>query len=429
MRNLRSSLSVINFEKFGETKGKVFTADNFAKDWESIYVIPGELYDGVVNADTYHKVDRKALVLDMKNPRMAYVMADENNPVYIPAARFDKSADGKYVRKGFLVFSLDFNQMLPESVFFLCKQGFWEKLLKTRDYSLYFEADEFPNGDIVYYTMEECFLCDVSVSNGASIECEIPSLNQQREKISEFRTEEKYLDDIIAKKERNMLRNTTSDLVHMLGTPYSHINSALELLSYSKDDKVKGHAEYIRSNFEYMMRLIKSNSLDFKIMSQDKIPVVDFLEKYVKDWSQYGSNTFKLEFINEGIGSSTCILGNKDALTIMLDNLLDNANRHGFFKTKSEKNFVKIRIEMIDGKLNLSVANNGKLMPEDFTIDDYAASGVFATSTGRSGIGGAQVCRIVNSMNGTIDFISEKVSYPDREEPLVTFMILIPVVK
>ena len=33
MSNIGSSLDVINFKKFGVTKGKVFAADNFAKDW------------------------------------------------------------------------------------------------------------------------------------------------------------------------------------------------------------------------------------------------------------------------------------------------------------------------------------------------------------------------------------------------------------
>ena len=57
MSNLGGSLSVIKFEKFGEAKGKVFTADNFAKDWDSIHVIPSELSDGVVNDHIFHKVD------------------------------------------------------------------------------------------------------------------------------------------------------------------------------------------------------------------------------------------------------------------------------------------------------------------------------------------------------------------------------------
>ena len=154
MSNLRSSLSVINFEKFGETKGKVFTADNFAKDWDSIYVVPSELSDGIVNDKAFHKVNRKALVLDMKNPRMAYVLANQDDPVFVPAARFEKIAEGRYIlaRNGFLIFNLDFSIMVPEFVFFLCRQGFWEKLLKSRDYTICFDLN---------CTIEEGFLTEM----------------------------------------------------------------------------------------------------------------------------------------------------------------------------------------------------------------------------------------------------------------------------
>ena len=138
MSNLGSCLSVIKFEKFGETKGKVFTADNFAKNWDSIYVIPSELSDGIVNDKTFHKVDRKALVLDIKNPRMAYVIANQENPVFVPAARFEEIAEGKYAYKGFLIFNLDFSILLPEYIFFLCSQGFWENLLKIIDQPIIF---------------------------------------------------------------------------------------------------------------------------------------------------------------------------------------------------------------------------------------------------------------------------------------------------
>ena len=199
MSKIGNTLGVIKFEKFGETKGKVFTADNFAKDWDSIYVIPSELSDGIVNDQTFHKVNRKALVLDMKNPRMAFVLADPENPVFVPAARFDKTVDGTYVPKGFLVFILDFSRLLPEFVFFLCRQGSWEKLLRNRDYSIYFTE--------IQPSMEECFLTEMSEINGVSLRGELPSLSRQRERIADFRAEEKYLDDIVASKERKMLKN------------------------------------------------------------------------------------------------------------------------------------------------------------------------------------------------------------------------------
>lgn len=427
MSNLRSSLDTINFEKFGETKGKVFTADNFAKDWDSIFVIPSELSDGIVNDQTFHKVDRKALVLDMKKPRMAYVMANRENPVFVPAARFDKTAEGKYASKGFLIFNLAFNIFLPESVFLLCRNGFWEKLLNRRDYSLYFEVVDFP------ITLEGCFLTEMSDTPGASLGIEIPSLSQQREKIAEFKAEEKYLDDIVASKERKMLKKTSSDLNHMMGTPYIRINNALELLSQDVDDEGKSRISYIRDNFGYIKRLIEMNGANFNDYPKAKISIVGFMERYIRGWENYGSKTFSIEFYCDGdFEVENTILANETALAIMMDCLLDNANRHGFHKTKSPDNKVKIRLDQttLGNKrvVIIAVGNNGKPMPKDFSIDDYITSGKFGTDTGRSGLGGSHVYKIVSSMDGTLDFISEAVSSEEKDEWWTTFMITVPLV-
>lgn len=431
MSNLYSSLSVINFEKFGETKGKVFTADNFAKDWDSIYVIPSELTDGVVNDQTFHKVDQKALVLDMKNPRMAYVLASQDNPVYVPAARYDETAEGKYVRKGFLIFNLDFGRVLPETVFYLCKTGFWEKLLKRRDYSDCFDVYFDDKGDVISHTMEGCFLTETGDSYEHSLRFEIPSLSQQKERISEFRAEEKYLDDIVASKERKMLKKTSSDLIHMLGTPYNRINNALELLLGDVDDEGKSRINYIRDNFGYIKRLIEMNGADFNDYPKAKINLVEFMKRYILGWENYGSKTFSIEFYCDGeFGEENTILANETALTIMMDCLLDNANRHGFHKKHSPDNKVKINLDRTElGNetfVIISVGNNGKPMPKDFSIDDFITSGKFGTETGRSGLGGSHVFKIVSSMNGNLDFISEAISSEEKDEWWTIFTISVP---
>ena len=423
MKNIGSSLDVINFKKFGETKGKVFTADNFAKDWDSIYVLPSELSDGIVNDQVFHKVDRKALVLDMKNPRMAYVMANQDNPVYVPAARFDETAEGEYVRKGFLIFNLDFSSLLPESVFFLCRIGIWEKLLDSRDYSLYFTQYQ--------VSMEECFLTEMDDNHGVSLKYENPSLSRQRERIAEFKAEEKYLDDIVASKERKMLKKTSSDLIHMLGTPYTRINNALDLLSQDVDDEGRSRISYIRDNFGYIQRLIEMNGANFNDYPKDKINIVGFMERYIRGWENYGSKTFSIEFYCDGdFEVENTILANESALAIMMDCLLDNANRHGFHKTSSPDNKVKIRLDQttLSNKhvAIIAVGNNGKPMPKDFSIDDYITSGKFGTETGRSGLGGSHVYKVVSSMDGTLDFISEAVSTEEKDEWWTTFMITVP---
>ena len=67
-------------------------------------------------------------------------------------------------------------------------------------------------------------------------------------------------------------------------------------------------------------------------------------------------------------------------------------------------------------------------MPKDFSIDDYITSGKFGIDTGRSGLGGSHVYKIVSSMDGTLDFISEAVSSEEKEEWWTTFMITVPLV-
>ena len=423
MSKLGNTFGVINFEKFGETKGKVFTADNFAKDWDSIYVIPSELSDGIVNDQTFHKVDRKALVVDIKNPRMAYVMANQENPVFVPAARFDKTDKGTYVPKGFLIFILDFSRLLPEFVFFLCRQGSWEKLLKNRDYSLCFTQYQL--------SLEECFLTEMSEIHGVSLRGELPSLSQQRERIADFKAEEKYFDDIVASKERKMLKKTSSDLIHMMGTPYIRINNALDLLSQDVDNECKSRISYIRDNFGYIKRLIEMNGANFNDYPKAKVNIVDFMERYIHGWENYGSKTFSIEFYYDGdFERENTILANETALAIMMDCLLDNANRHGFHKTSSPDNKVKIHLDQttLNNKraVIIAVGNNGKPMPKDFSIDDYITSGKFGTDTGRSGLGGSHVYKIVSSMDGTLDFISEAVSSEEKDEWWTTFMITVP---
>ena len=279
--------------------------------------------------------------------------------------------------------------------------------------------------------MEESFLYDTSFDHVTSLRHEIPSPSQQRERIAEFRAEEKYLDDILASKERKMLKKTSSDLIHMLGTPYTRINNALELLSQDVNDEGKSRINYIRDNIKFIQRMIEMNGVDINDYRKEEINIVEFMERYILGWENYGSKTFSIEFYcDDKFERENYILANETALAIMMDCLLDNANRHGFHKTKAPKNKVKICLDRTtiagENSVVIAVGNNGKPMSKDFSIDDYITSGRFGTETGRSGLGGSRVFKIVSSMGGTLDFISEADSSVEKNEWWTTFIITIP---
>ena len=73
--------------------------------------------------------------------------------------------------------------MIPEFIFYLCRRGFWEDLLKSRDYVLYF--------DLYESTMEGCFLTEANYIEGPSLGVGLPPTSQQRERIEEFEVSSK----------------------------------------------------------------------------------------------------------------------------------------------------------------------------------------------------------------------------------------------
>ena len=55
----------------------------------------------------------------------------------------------------------------------------------------------------------------------------------------------------------------------------------------------------------------------------------------------------------------------------------------------------------------LSVSNNGKPFPKDFSIEKYISRGEFCGDTGRTGLGGNHVYNIAKSHSGFINLTSD----------------------
>lgn len=92
---------------------------------------------------------------------------------------------------------------------------------------------------------------------------------------------------------------------------------------------------------------------------------------------------------------------------IMMQNVVKNAYDHGFnvkdpeFKMPPQPE-IMIEADIINDVLRLRIMNNGKPLPEGFDKHDYITSG-FTTSTGNTGLGGAQIDAIVRQHGGTLE--------------------------
>lgn len=230
----------------------------------------------------------------------------------------------------------------------------------------------------------------------------------------------------LADEGRKDIYSVVSNLRHMLGSPFSNISVAIENLKmYLPDNEdYKQSLDYLKDNLDYVSRLIDLNCQTIDTSKKSKIDVEKFFKTYVDKWNNYGSKNFELK-LSFSIVPGTYIVGNETALTVMLDELLRNADKHGFRRKYSDENYVDISVELIDAdsdepKILLDVTNNGKPFPEDFTIDDYITAGKFNKETGTSGLGGRQVYNICKSFGGDMDLLT------DATDGKTTFLFFIP---
>ena len=125
------------------------------------------------------------------------------------------------------------------------------------------------------------------------------------------------------------------------------------------------------------------------------------------------------EFIGRAGDPITYIEFPKDALTIILDNIISNAVSHGFTNTEKE-HVIRFRFESKGSKVILSISNNGIPLP---TGKDPESIFVYGETNGDTrshyGIGGYQVKNLMKEFDGEAEIISTP-----EEEFTVTYNLI-----
>ena len=126
----------------------------------------------------------------------------------------------------------------------------------------------------------------------------------------------------------------------------------------------------------------------------------------IKGWAERGTPLTFVEFP-------------KEALTIILDNIVSNAVSHGFTDTEKEYT-IRLRTEIKGSKVILSISNNGSPLP---TNKEPESIFVYGDTNGDTrshyGIGGYQVKNFMKEFDGDAEIIST----PD-EEFTVTYNLI-----
>lgn len=213
------------------------------------------------------------------------------------------------------------------------------------------------------------------------------------------------------------IQQNISDLEHMLGPTQFRIGrifSSIQMnISQSKD--CSKLFKELKDNVDYMNRIIKYSyaKINEKDLHLKKNDIIDFIKNYCNSWNNYSGNYFDLS-LDISLQKERNILFDKTFLSVLLDSILTNAERHGFDKTQQKGNKVNISIseELCFEKpyIIIRIANNGHPFPTGFTMNDYITRGRFSADTGRSGLGGYHVYKIAKGHQGFI-YIGSNMSW------------------
>lgn len=259
----------------------------------------------------------------------------------------------------------------------------------------------------------------ISMENLLKIRISLPSLEEQKKilmkaKIQEFGNQQKRLNQL----------DIALDMGHSLGMPISRIQSILGpfLEKKQEDGLIYDKLKKINDNINLVNRIIESKGNFNQPLYM--VDLKEFIDDYLEAWDNLPYKSFIVKPTIYELSYPAVVMGDKIMLSIMMDNILTNAHKHGFNKTENKENFVQIKLNQVTYQGNsyvcLSVGNNGKPFETNFSIQDYITKGFYGKCTGITGIGGYDIYRIIKKMNGYL-------SINKSDEYFVIIDVLLPI--
>lgn len=274
-----------------------------------------------------------------------------------------------------------------------------------------------------------------------NVKINLPSIEEQRAKVTGILEISAKINQLQA--ERNALAhgfgqkqfNEFASLKHTLGTPRQNILSYAEALISFFEKNPSTESEQVSAAFKEKMGVDLKSA--FQAIKHDINFISELLEKgenglQLSDYILELINLQDLEKLITKVNSASYnyrliiqplksynkaeqgIISNNTLLKILLDNILMNAQKHGF-ESKKQSNEVVIDLSVLEDNLKIDIKNNGKKFPKGFDKEKFIAKYSTANPNSGTGIGGYDINRIIEYFNGTWDLIlNEDGIYPVR---------------
>ena len=277
-----------------------------------------------------------------------------------------------------------------------------------------------------------------------SISVLVPTLISQQESLCKEDTRSRLVEsDRQLLESAETFRRDIHMKKHAIGQTIFNLNNWMKVLQRARregngvvDDNASVGTNHkikvadIYSNIEAIMRELqeKISKLDRGYgMQCREIPLTDFIEDYIQ---KHPSPFFQYVFdsmsdrarqtVKDLHGEIVIAKGDPmgsvnfpvEALTIIFDNIINNACCHGFENTADSKNMVRIEIMREGGNYIVNISNNGKPLLSGYDSESVLTYGISSKEgNGHYGIGGYEVRKLMQEFDGDAKVISN----PDDE--------------
>lgn len=416
----------------GGIYGRIFTEKNFAKDWNSIYVHPSELDYGI-SENGMRKIVSPTLVMASHSSMMAFVLASEEDPVFI-CSGFKRTQNLGYILLFGLRPSLD-----PDYVFYMSKYDSWTSISHGIGEIGGFWGDSWKDVGVVFddglddlgaITAESVFR---SANIALIAPIEVPPISVQKQRIADAMAMEKMLQEKMAEKERKFQQKEWLNEAHIrnskhrLSNEVMPIRMSIERLQNFFEKHPDGvnlsdvigemTNQSVKDLLEDLSCSVKNIEIEIENLTkseqagepEQELNVAHSLSIYFDKIASKYPISFNVEKI--GFEKELNIKISPKAFMELLDNIVGNAVRHGFIGNRNDY-LLQVSIDVTDnGMCEIAIANNGEPMSER-ARETFFEQGSFAGPTGHTGIGGYRIYDICDKAGGEVMNPYSKQGFP-----------------
>jgi len=219
------------------------------------------------------------------------------------------------------------------------------------------------------------------------------------------------------------------------------MKSEIDIYNQKVNDKsmltLRSYMDIIERDLINIHQAILTTGDEIELMeyNPERIDITKFLSEYSKNLETRKERGFKIDFWNDKDDlkvykvKKVYMYADKSMLRKLFDNLVDNAEKHGFDNSISVKNILQIALQydFEDMQMQIDFSNTGNPLPENFSLESFKRRGSKTGKNAGDGTGGWLINTIVKKHGGKLSWTDETVDSLPGSDMVTTFEMYFPI--